>query len=89
MARTGLDGVPAPETCSPAPRALLGCWEPRGLWAAQLEPAGRKGGGCGVKKVHLGKEREEERESKRGVAPRLWGGSPRDAPGKNLPKRGG
>nr|KAF6349003.1 hypothetical protein mMyoMyo1_011593 [Myotis myotis] len=65
----------------PAAPPLGHCWgagSPGGLWAAQLEPAGRKGGGCGVKKVHLGKEREEERESKRGVAPRLSGESPRD-----------
>lgn len=46
---------------------------PRGLWATQAcllegreESAGRKKGG--VKKGHLGKEREEKRESKRTVA---------------------
>lgn len=42
---------------------------PRGLWATQLEPAGRKEGGVVVKveKGHLGKWREEERESQRRV----------------------
>lgn len=71
--------------CQPARPAALPpghCWgaeSPRGLWAAQLEPAGREGGGREVKKVHLGKKREEERESKRGAHP----GSP-ETPRKKI-----